>query len=216
MATKSDVGQSKTEIEDVGALVDWSTRDLLWGQPRNGTHQRSGAGESTFLENAAETEVRHFDPFGSDENVRRFEIAMHDARRMDFPYSIDKPRCHEPQQRPLDPATVGYEVFQGLPFDVIHDEMDEWPVVDDLVDSSRMDTCHGHDPPSFSGEPIAKSLLIGQVRSQDLDRETLSLGVLCQKDNAQSSGSESPQHAIRAELRRITRFQFLHVPSPVQ
>ena len=108
---------------------------------------------------------------GGDEDVRRLDIAMHDALRMcriervgDFDAQLDDPVNFERLERmPLD------EMFERLPFEQLHHEELLPLVFADVIDRADVRVIQRRRRPSLALKALHGRRVPRQFRRQELD-----------------------------------------------
>ena len=152
------------------------------------------------LEDARDAQVAHRDAqVRVDEEVRRLQIAMHRARRVD---GVDPEACLvEDAQRLLDVgrAVAALEpLLDGGSVDVLHDEVRRALVLAERVhreDVRVRDARHGA---GLDGEELAQVLVSEELGTNELDGDiAIEAVVVGERHDPHSAGAERTHDAIR-------------------
>ena len=143
--------------EQVRAAVDNRPIELLRSHVGRGTHdlalhrQIGDRGRGVVHHRLGQAKIEQFDPVRRDENVRRLEIPVHDAARM------QRLERWEQQRKRVDRrlgAILLEHLGQRLSLEQLHDEKHLIRVFRNLVDLADTRMIHGGRGPGLTPDPL--------------------------------------------------------------
>ena len=149
-----------------------------------------------------QTEVEDLRPVHGQKDVRRLDVAMHDADTMRGVESIGERDPQINDERRLERSSRE-PLLHGLALQEFHDQ--EGVTVagfSNVVQRADVRMRERGDGLGFSLEPVAELRVIGDLGGEDLDRDrAIEAGVARLVDLAHPAGTERSQDFVRTEAR---------------
>lgn len=197
------VRQRGAEGEDVGGRGDGGAAHLLGREEPGGADGRTHMGEGARPGGPGDAEVDDPRALGRQQDVRGLEVPVDDARLVDGDQALGERGAHGGDLCGRQRAFLGHPVVQRGAGYVLGREPGAFGL---QVRGHQARRAAAPDPPGgghLTGEPRAELLVLGQIRPDDLERDTLPAPVRSQVDHAHAAGAEPAVQSERADDTRV-------------
>jgi hypothetical protein len=197
-APRQELEQDRAERVDVGRGRDLAALDLLGRHVRRRADEPV-AGDSGALAEARDPEVGDRDTPGlADEDVVGLEVAVQHAAGVRRRHARGD-RAHDPQRLGERRRSVGDELRERLPVDVLHRQEVIVAVLAEVERPHDIAVRHAARELYLGAEPLEHPGQIGELAAQQLQRyDLVELGVARAVHAPHAAGADQPEYLVAA------------------